>query len=57
MKKGGDADPRTYTYSKRKNGPDMLRRLRPDKVAETCRRVFRPALLELRKLVESSAAE
>lgn len=46
---GGEADRRTYTYSKRENGPDMLRRLRPDKVAELCRGVLL-ALKDLRRL-------
>jgi hypothetical protein len=55
MEKGGEVDRRTYAYSKRENGPDMLRRLRPDKAAELCRRVLMPALIELRALAKGSA--
>lgn len=47
-KTGTVVDQKTYTYSKRENGPDMLRRVRPDEVAEICRRFFRRELLTLR---------
>lgn len=50
MERGGTADRRTYTYSKRDNGPDMLRRIRPDKASELCPGVLGPALRELRRL-------
>ena len=54
MEKVGPVDPRTYTYSKAKNGPDMLRRIRPEKVAEVCGRVFG---LALRQIVALSQQE
>jgi hypothetical protein len=47
MQKGGPVDRRTYTYSKGEQGPDMLRRVRPEKIAEVCRSVFRPAYLQI----------
>lgn len=42
-------------YSKRTHGPDMLRRLRPEVIAQTCRRVFAPALRRLQGLADSAA--
>ncbi|MRG94243.1 hypothetical protein [Polyangium spumosum] len=57
MEKGEAADRRTYTYSKRENGPDMLRRIRPDKAAETCRLMLRPAILALRDLARRASQD
>jgi hypothetical protein len=54
MEKGEAADRWTYTYSKRDNGPDMLRRIRPDKAAESCQRVLGPAIRALRLLGEQT---
>jgi hypothetical protein len=33
-------------------GPDMLRRVRPDRIADVCRQLFLPAMIELRALAE-----
>jgi Domain of unknown function (DUF4276) len=43
------------TYSKRNNGPDMLRRIRPDDVAQVCRSVFAHALRKIRELADTTA--
>lgn len=37
---GNVTDPKIYTYGKRENGPDMLRRIRPHEVAKVCPRFF-----------------
>jgi hypothetical protein len=37
---GNVTNPKIYTYSKRENGPDILRRIRPDEVAKACPRFF-----------------
>ena len=37
-------------YSKRTDGVEMLRRIRPDRVSQRCRRYFRPVYLELQGL-------
>lgn len=40
---------RSFSYSKRVEGQAMLKRIRPEQVAEKCRLFFRPAFLELRE--------
>jgi hypothetical protein len=44
------------TYSKRTHGQDMLRRIRPAKVAEVCGFCFRPALAALVRAVGAARA-
>ncbi len=52
LEKGGEVDPRTYTYSKASHGPDMLRRSRPEKVAAGCRPGVAPAVHQLLSLAQ-----
>lgn len=40
------------TYSKREQGPDMLRRIRPHVVADVCRLIFAPALRRILALLD-----
>lgn len=47
------APPEARVYSKRTDGPDMLRQVRPDVVAQTCRIVFAPALRRIHALVDA----
>lgn len=52
---GIEVDRKTYTYSKRENGPDMLRRVRPDEVARLCQRFLGRALVVLQEMTRLQA--
>lgn len=47
MEEEAPVERRSFAYSKRDNGPDMLRRIRPEKVAEVAGIWFRPAYHQL----------
>lgn len=51
---GPNVDPKAYTYSKRENGPDMLRRVRPEEVAKLCRLFFREPLHALQAMARGT---